>query len=74
MSSHVSAKAINLHHKQVNEGAARREARQEARRQAYLKRRNEFRLRERIILGFTFFLFCYSMFITAVYMRWWIFN
>ena len=72
MSSHLSAKAVNLHHKQVNEGKLRRTAKQEARLQRYLAKRHEFKLRERIAWGFAFLLFAYSMIITAVYMRWWV--
>ena len=74
MSTHLTAKAVNLHHQQVNGGKARRVAKQAARREKYLAVKREFKMRERLVWGFAFLVFCYSMILTAVYMRWWVFG
>lgn len=73
MSNHCTARALNLHHQQIDDGKNRRAMRSYLRQTEYESRWREYRLRDRVIAIYAGTVFCYSALIMAVYMRWWIF-
>lgn len=67
MSCHHSQKSINLHHKQVNAGQARREQHQDEREYNFLAIRKQLRSEYNFMLVCGFICCAYTLIATAVY-------